>query len=91
VHATDVTLEMLRHKPQAAHNQYPMRLFFIYPEVLITASLFVEKEVAERRMVQTDGVILVFSPGHGEPHETRHVIRGSGQFLKAPSPVRLCR
>jgi hypothetical protein len=47
VQTTDISFETCAHKLQAVPGQCCMCHLLIYPEVLITASLFVEEEVAE--------------------------------------------
>jgi hypothetical protein len=45
--AIDVSFESVRHKPYATGGQSLVPLLLVHPKVLITASVFVEKEVAK--------------------------------------------
>lgn len=56
----DILLESCRHKPYTTLGQRSMCLLLVHPEVRISVFVFVEEEVAKRRMMQTERAGLIF-------------------------------
>lgn len=57
---TDILLERGGREPDAAVSELLMRFLLVYPEVWVAASVFIEEEVAKRRMVEAERSRLVF-------------------------------